>query len=255
MEFAAQLGRGERLVRWHRKGSMGPRELVLAPVTSLARRKLAPTRGRTVEIFTSLPVEAPPGVTVTENTYAWTGTASAPPLLTGGGPGQGTSLVETGVVDADHYARVVQELARAHGATRYFAHHGAEKLHRIAVRDRPPGGPARSAPGADRPARPHRTHGRQLPVHGRAHPAAGPRRHRGEGRRHRDRARVAAGRPRRRGAQGFLSGVAGTAAHEVNRSTRAAVQADRLNSAERPHGVSFMPDKPRFFPLRGLNFP
>ncbi len=31
MEFAAQLGRGERLVRWHRKGSLGPRELVLAP--------------------------------------------------------------------------------------------------------------------------------------------------------------------------------------------------------------------------------
>ncbi|MFC8171814.1 hypothetical protein [Streptomyces sp. NPDC057250] len=135
MEFAAQLGRGERLVRWHRKGGLGPRELVLAPVTTLARRRLAPVRGRTVEIFTSLPVEAPEGVEVTENSYAWTRARFGPPLLTGGADLVGTSLVETGVVDADHYARVVGELARAHGATRYFAHRreSAEKLHRIAV--------------------------------------------------------------------------------------------------------------------------
>ncbi|MFF5391617.1 hypothetical protein ACFY5H_25210 [Streptomyces sp. NPDC013012] len=135
MEFAAQLGRGERLVRWHRKGGLGPRELVLAPVTTLARRRLAPVRGRTVEIFTSLPVEVPEGVEVTENSYAWTRARFGPPLLTGGADLVGTSLVETGVVDADHYARVVGELARAHGATRYFAHRreSAEKLHRIAV--------------------------------------------------------------------------------------------------------------------------
>ncbi|KOX26590.1 MULTISPECIES: hypothetical protein [unclassified Streptomyces] len=135
MEFAAQLGRGERLVRWHRKGSLGPRELVLAPVTTLARRRLAPARGRTVEVFTSLPVQAPAGVEVTENTYAWTRSRFGPPLLTGGADLVGTSLVETGVVDAGHYTRVVGELARTHGATRYFAHRreSAEKLHRIAV--------------------------------------------------------------------------------------------------------------------------
>ncbi|MEX0168728.1 hypothetical protein [Streptomyces sp. LMG1-1-1.1] len=135
MEFAAQLGRGERLVRWHRKGNLGPRELVLAPVTSLARRRLAPARGRTVEIFTSLPVEAPDTLTVTENSFAWTRSRFGPPLLTRGADLVGTSLVETGVVDADHYARVVGELAGTHGATRYFAHRreSAEKLHRIAV--------------------------------------------------------------------------------------------------------------------------
>ncbi|MER8234148.1 hypothetical protein [Streptomyces sp. NPDC094049] len=135
MEFAAQLGRGERLVRWHRKGSLGPRELLLAPVTSLARRRLAPAGSRTVEIFTSLPVEAPEGVTVTGNSFAWTRSRFGPPLLTGGADLVGTSLVETGVVDAGHYDRVVGELARAHGATRYFAHRreSAEKLHRIAV--------------------------------------------------------------------------------------------------------------------------
>ncbi|MYV64374.1 hypothetical protein GT043_00005 [Streptomyces sp. SID2131] len=135
MEFAAQLGRGERLVRWHRKGSLGPRELVLAPVTTLARRRLAPARGRTVEVFTSLPVEAPEGVEVTENSYAWTRARFGPPRLTGGADLVGTSLVETGVVDADHYTRVVGELARTHGATRYFAHRreSTGKLHRIAV--------------------------------------------------------------------------------------------------------------------------
>ncbi|MFD5767136.1 hypothetical protein ACFWIN_15105 [Streptomyces sp. NPDC127049] len=135
MEFAAQLAGGERLVRWHRKGDLGPRELVLAPVTSLARRRLAPGPGRSVEIFTSLPVQAPPGTEVTENTYAWTRERFGPPALTGGADLVGTSLVETGVIDADHYLRVVGQLARTHGATRYFAHRREtpEKLHRVAV--------------------------------------------------------------------------------------------------------------------------
>ncbi|MFD7323813.1 hypothetical protein ACFV9D_22375 [Streptomyces sp. NPDC059875] len=136
MEYAAQLARGERLVRWHRRGSsLGPRELVLAPVSAAARRKLAPTRRRAVEIFTSLPVEPPAGTTVTENTFAWTRARFGPPRLTRGADLVGTSLVETGVVDPDRYARAVADLARTHGATRYFAHRreSAEKLHRIAV--------------------------------------------------------------------------------------------------------------------------
>lgn len=135
MEFAAQLARGERLVRWHRRGSRGPRELVLAPVTSMARRKLAPGRHRTVEIFTSLPVEPPPGTTVLVNDFSWTRSRFGPPRLTRGADLVGTSLVETGVVDPDEYLRAVTVLARTHGATRYFAHRreSAEKLHRIAV--------------------------------------------------------------------------------------------------------------------------
>ncbi|MEV6326595.1 hypothetical protein [Streptomyces sp. NPDC051909] len=136
MEFAAQLARGERLVRWHRRGgSRGPRELVLAPVTSLARRKLAPGPRRTVEIFTSLPVEPPEGTTVTPNDFAWTRSRFGPPRLTRGADLVGTSLVETGVVDPDEYLRAVTVLARTHGATRYFAHRreSTEKLHRIAV--------------------------------------------------------------------------------------------------------------------------
>ncbi|MEV6249867.1 hypothetical protein AB0M38_27240 [Streptomyces sp. NPDC051742] len=230
MEFAAQLGRGERLVRWHRKGSLGPRELVLAPVTSLAKRRLAPARGRTVEIFTSLPVEAPEGVTVTENSYAWTRTRFGPPLLTGGADLVGTSLVETGVVDAGHYDRVVAELARAHGATRYFAHRreSAEKLHRIAVE---------TGLQVVRPELPLELIARRGPV-GRtivSFPSTVvhtlPLALAGTG------VKVAvceiapewlreSASPR---AQGFLSGVAGTAAHEVDRLTaRVATPTDRL---------------------------
>ncbi|MEU7295972.1 hypothetical protein AB0A76_22600 [Streptomyces exfoliatus] len=230
MEFAAQLGRGERLVRWHRKGSLGPRELVLAPVTSLAKRRLAPARGRTVEIFTSLPVEAPEGVTVTENSFAWTRTRFGPPLLTGGADLVGTSLVETGVVDAGHYDRVVAELARAHGATRYFAHRreSAEKLHRIAVE---------TGLQVVRPELPLELIARRGPV-GRtivSFPSTVvhtlPLALAGTG------VKVAvceiapewlreSASPR---AQGFLSGVAGTAAHEVDRLTaRAAATTDRL---------------------------
>ncbi|MFF8830460.1 hypothetical protein [Streptomyces sp. NPDC015131] len=135
MEFAAQLARGERLVRWHRRGARTPRELALAPVTALARRRFAPGRRRAVEIFTALPVEAPEGTSVTANTFAWTRARFGPPRLTRGADLVGTSLVETGVVDPGRYTGAVAALAAAHGATRYFAHRreSVAKLHRIAV--------------------------------------------------------------------------------------------------------------------------
>ncbi|MFE6850281.1 hypothetical protein ACFVDH_05775 [Streptomyces sp. NPDC057674] len=231
MEYAAQVGRGERLVRWHRRsGGLDPRELVLAPVSLLAKKRLAPTSGRTVEIFTSLPVEVPEGITVTENSYAWTRARFGPPLLTGGADLVGTSLVETGVVDAAHYDRVVAELARAHGATRYFAHRreSAEKLHRIAVE---------TGLQVVRPELPLELIARRGPI-GRtvvSFPSTVvhtlPLALAGTG------VKVAVceiapewlratASPR---AQGFLSGVTGTAAHEVDRLTsRAATQTDRL---------------------------
>ncbi|MFF7332953.1 hypothetical protein ACIQU5_16140 [Streptomyces sp. NPDC090306] len=137
MEFVAQLARGERLVRWHRKGGRpGPRDLVFAPVSSSARRRLTPREGRRVEVFSSMPIEErPEGVTVTENTFAWTRERFGPPRITKGADMVGTSLVETGVVDGDRYLEAVRSLAKAHGATRYFAHRreATEKLHRLAV--------------------------------------------------------------------------------------------------------------------------
>ena len=137
MEFVAQLARGERLVRWHRKGGRpGPRDLVFAPVSSVARKRLTPSEHRRVEIFSSMPMqETPDGVTVTANTFAWTRDRFGPPRITKGADMVGTSLVETGVVDNDRYLEAVLALAKAHGATRYFAHRreSAEKLHRLAV--------------------------------------------------------------------------------------------------------------------------
>ncbi|MGW2278819.1 hypothetical protein [Streptomyces sp. NPDC001770] len=133
MEFVAQLARGERLVRWHRKGSKGPRELLLAPVTASARRRFVPSDRHRVEVFTAMPVEAPAGVEVTANTFSWTRARFGPPRLTKGADIVGTSLVETGVVEAVPYQEAVAALARTHGATRYFAHRreATGKLHAL----------------------------------------------------------------------------------------------------------------------------
>ncbi|MEU9241560.1 hypothetical protein [Streptomyces sp. NPDC048385] len=137
MEFVAQLARGERLVRWHRKGGRpGARDLLFAPVSSSARRRLTPSARRRVEVFSSMPMaETPTGVTVTANDFGWTRARFGPPRITKGADMVGTSLVETGVVDGDRYLEAVQALAKAHGATRYFAHRreSTEKLHRLAA--------------------------------------------------------------------------------------------------------------------------
>ncbi|MBL0779682.1 MULTISPECIES: hypothetical protein [Streptomyces] len=125
VEFLAQLARGERLVRWHRRGGRrGPRELLLAPVSAAARRRLTPGEGHPrIEVFSAMPVDAAPeGLTLTRNTLAWTRARFGPPRLTGGADLVGTSLVETGVVDEARYREAVHALVRAHGVTRYFAH-------------------------------------------------------------------------------------------------------------------------------------
>ncbi|MEV6028731.1 hypothetical protein [Streptomyces sp. NPDC052036] len=137
MEFVAQLARGERLVRWHRKGGRpGARDLLFAPVSAVARRRLTPRARRAVEVFSSMPIdETPAGVTVTANDFSWTRSRFGPPRLTKGADLVGTSLVETGVVDGERYMEAVRGLAAAHGARRYFAHRreSPEKLHRLAV--------------------------------------------------------------------------------------------------------------------------
>ncbi|WP_030600740.1 hypothetical protein [Streptomyces achromogenes] len=137
MEFVAQLARGERLVRWHRKGGRpGARDLLFAPVSSSARRRLTPNARRRVEVFSSMPVsEIPDGVTVTANGFAWTRARFGPPTVTAGADMVGTSLVETGVVDGERYLEAVRALAKAHGATRYFAHRREhpDKLRRLAA--------------------------------------------------------------------------------------------------------------------------
>lgn len=151
MEFVSQLAHGERLVRWHRKGSGGAQAALFAPFSRRARSRLTPgtpdgrasRRGTDkqpkVEIFSSMPVDASAaklrelGVTVTPNDFAWTRARFGPPRLTRGTDLVGTSLVETGVVDLERYLEAVAELARTHGATRYFAHRreSSDKLQRV----------------------------------------------------------------------------------------------------------------------------
>ncbi|MDK1472715.1 hypothetical protein QNO07_04615 [Streptomyces sp. 549] len=136
MEFVNQLAQGDRhLVRWHRKGAGGARALAFAPVSAAARRRLTAGGARPVEVFSAMPVEAPGQVAVTANTFAWTRARFGPPRLTRGTDLVGTSLVETGVVDADRYLEAVVALAARHGATRYFAHRreSPDKLHRVSV--------------------------------------------------------------------------------------------------------------------------
>ncbi|OON74432.1 hypothetical protein GBW32_23100 [Streptomyces tsukubensis] len=137
MEFIGQLSRGERLVRWHRGGGRpGARDLVFAPVAASARRRLTPGERGSVEVFSSMPIDpAPEGVTITANDFAWTRARFGPPNVGDHADLVGTSLVETGVVDEDHYVTAVRALTEAHGATRYFAHRreSSTKLHRLAV--------------------------------------------------------------------------------------------------------------------------
>ncbi|WP_338672389.1 hypothetical protein V1460_05065 [Streptomyces sp. SCSIO 30461] len=136
LQYVAQVARGERLVRWHSRRRMSVRELVLAPVSAAARRRLSPSAAHEVEVFSSMPVDPPDGIRTRPNTYAWTRDRFGPPRLTRGADLVGTSLVETGVVDPEQYERAVASLAARHGATRYFAHRreSTEKLRRLAAR-------------------------------------------------------------------------------------------------------------------------
>ncbi|MHC0431165.1 hypothetical protein ACX6XY_13375 [Streptomyces sp. O3] len=136
MEFLTQLASGERLVRWHRRGGRrGARDVLFAPVSASARRRLTPSGARDVEVFSSMPVRAPAGIRITENDFSWTRARFGPPRVCESADIVGTSLVETGVVDRERYLAAVARLARTHGAGRYFAHRRElpEKLQRLSA--------------------------------------------------------------------------------------------------------------------------
>ncbi|MFI0721389.1 hypothetical protein [Streptomyces sp. NPDC021224] len=136
MEFTAILERGGRLVRWHRSGRRrSPVEAAFGVFASAARRRLTPGGRRRVELFSAMPATLPAGMTRTVNAFAWTRGRFGPPHVLAGTDLIGTSLVETGVVDPEHYLAVVADLAARHGAKRYFAHRkeAQDKLHRLAA--------------------------------------------------------------------------------------------------------------------------
>jgi hypothetical protein len=122
LEFARLWTSQQPLSRWHRAGVPGAPRPLLTTVRELmaggVRRRLADSALR---LFTALPV-APPGVELRRNDYAWTRSRWPAPEVKPAADLVGTSLVETGVVLAEHYRLGVQSLIERFQVDRYFAH-------------------------------------------------------------------------------------------------------------------------------------
>ena len=117
IEFARLWSSGDSLVRWHSASASSRRRSVAA----LARRRLTAGSGVEVSLFTCMPV-ALEGATVVRNQFSWVRQTFRTPRVKPTADLIGTSLVETGVVQADAYLRGVASLAAEHGIDRYFAH-------------------------------------------------------------------------------------------------------------------------------------
>ncbi len=136
ISFIEQLARGDRLSRWH-LAERG-RDVVIDLLSEHARDFFTPSErdGRSIEVFTAMPVRVPSGMRQTTNTFAWSRDRFGPPVVTDTADVIGTSLVETGVVDADRYLAGVIAVTERFGAGRYFAHRRESdaKLATIAAR-------------------------------------------------------------------------------------------------------------------------
>jgi hypothetical protein len=131
LEFASQLEHGTSLRRWHAAPGTG---LLRAPLARNARAFFASGRLR---LFTVMTVTSLPGSRIQHHGYDWTRRRFGPPVRLRGLDVIGSSLVETGVVDAESYLDAVTALATDPGAGgRYFAHRreDPEKLVRLAQR-------------------------------------------------------------------------------------------------------------------------
>ena len=131
LEFASQVEHGGSLRRWDASPGTG---LLRAPLARNARSFFASGRLR---LFTVMTVTSLPGSRIQHHRYDWTRRRFGPPAPLRGLDVIGSSLVETGVVDAESYLDAVTELAVGAGAGgRYFAHRreDPDKLRRLAHR-------------------------------------------------------------------------------------------------------------------------
>jgi hypothetical protein len=131
LEFASQLEHGTSLRRWHAAPGTG---MLRAPLARNARSFFASGRLR---LFTVMTVSSLPGSRIQRHGYDWTRRRFGPPVRLRGLDVIGSSLAETGVVDAESYLDAVTALAVDSGAGgRYFAHRreDPEKLRRLAQR-------------------------------------------------------------------------------------------------------------------------
>ncbi|MEU1408055.1 hypothetical protein ABZ471_38040 [Streptomyces sp. NPDC005728] len=129
LELSRALLAGDPLVRWHRTGR--------APAAAArAARRLTPGGGRRLEVFSCLTtgLRLPPGGIASANTYSWARQRHGPPQLRPGTDLIGTSLAETGLIEAERYVEEVAALAHQWNAERYYAHRreAPEKLRRLA---------------------------------------------------------------------------------------------------------------------------
>ncbi|MGI3781508.1 MAG: hypothetical protein ACRYG2_12100, partial [Janthinobacterium lividum] len=129
LEFVRQWAAGEALHRWHqpfvelRPGVSGAARQQIA---ANLRRRLGPELGTRLRLFTCMPLSdaglEAAGVEVQRNTYAWLKGRWSDPDVRDGVDLVGTSLVESGVVDAGMYLAGVGRLVASQGVTRYLAH-------------------------------------------------------------------------------------------------------------------------------------
>lgn len=136
LEFARQWTAGEHLSRWHSVATPGHRRQISTfardQVSGSVRRRISPEGGCRLGLFTSLDVDLAK-VEISRNTFGWVRSRFPVPEVKLGSDLIGTSLVETGVVDAEAYLGGVASLVEQHAVDRYFAHRkeSDEKLARI----------------------------------------------------------------------------------------------------------------------------
>ncbi|QDP96941.1 hypothetical protein FOE78_14360 [Microlunatus elymi] len=129
IEFTKIINDGGTLTRWHRSPQATALNRQLA---ARARRRLAGSSSAQTEVFTAMPVHSSQ-LLVRRNDLGWTRQRFGPPRLLPGADLVGSSLVESSVLDEDHYLQAVRRLAAAHDVRRYLAHRreSVEKLAKI----------------------------------------------------------------------------------------------------------------------------
>lgn len=129
LELVRQWTAGEALHRWYQpfvEPAPDPAESAQLRIAADLRRRLVPGVGTRLRLFTCVALDAaalePMGVEVRPNAYAWLRARWSDPDVRDGVDLVGSSLVESGVVDADAYLGGVGRLVEQQGVTRYLAH-------------------------------------------------------------------------------------------------------------------------------------
>lgn len=136
IDFVNLLESHRPLFRWAQQPD-GLGRVLRRPVAARAARFFTPREGRTLELFTVMPVKPPAGIEVVNHSYEWTRRTFGPPKIDGEVTVVGSTLVENGILREDAYLKAVTTAVRGHGTNgQYFAHRGesTRKLRAVAER-------------------------------------------------------------------------------------------------------------------------